>query len=145
MTSPLDSLVNLISLQRKEVPDIGLYGKLDFEDLKRIDRCISGDPLKSNKCCLYLRKLVKNSYSTFSFRGKKTSILRILYHNYIDDIKPNSRIKYSCENKGLCCNLNHFKVIEVEETPEIEENIEKNVENTEKKEIFDFDEEVDLE
>lgn len=145
MTSPLDSLINLISLQRKEVPDIGLYGKLDFEDIKRIDRCISGDPLKSTKCCLYLRKLVKNSYATFSFRGKKTSILRMLYHNYKDNIKHNSKIIHTCENKGLCCNLNHFKVVDGEEAPENEKNIEKNEETTEKTEIFDFDEEIDLE
>jgi hypothetical protein len=121
MSSRADNLKNLIVLQRNKVPDIGLYGKMTFFDLKRVDLLISGDITKSSNCCLYKGHIKNSSYCTFSFKGKKTSVLRLLYHNMISDINPNVKIKYSCENKGICCNLSHF-YMDDEETPEIEKS-----------------------
>ena len=120
MSSRADNLKHLIMMQRKEVPDCGLYGRLSFLDLKRIDLLISGDVTKSSKCCLY-NGTPKGNYCTFSFRGKKTSILRILYHNLIDDVTHTMSIKYLCENKGICCNLSHFKFIDFDSS-ELEES-----------------------
>lgn len=142
MSSRQDNLRNLLCSQRKDIPDKGLYGKLQFEDMKRLDMCISGDIIISDKCCLYIGQTVSNRYCTFSFRGKKTSILRMLYHNFVDDIEPDLRLKYTCENKGLCCNLSHFDM-ESEETPEIEESLNEQRENPENEKIeeniFKFD------
>ena len=123
MSTPQDQLIHLISYQRKDVPDVGLYGKLTFEDLKRLDLITQGDIILSKECCLYKGKH-KNNYSTFSFKGKKVSLLRILYHNYWGDIKPTHRIQFTCENEGLCCNINHYFMVdydECENSPEDEE------------------------
>lgn len=133
MSTPQDQLVHLISFQRRDVLDSGLYGKLTFEDLKRLDLITQGDVVFSKQCCLYKGK-PKGSYCTFSFRGKKVSLLRLLYHNYYNDIKPSHRIKFLCENEGLCCNINHFFMItdeplkDPEESEESESDTEKRAE-----------------
>ena len=137
MSSRQDNLRNLLCTQRKDVPDIGLYGKLTFEDWKRIDLTISGDITKSIGCCLYNGVTVGGNYCTFSFRGKKTSLLRILYHNLIEDLDPSMRIKHTCENKGICCNLSHFNMIS-DETSEIEEKSESEHESDADEEVFHF-------
>jgi len=138
MSSRQLNLRNIICMQRKDVPDIGLYGRLTFIDLKRIDLLISGDITNSTKCCLYTGK-PKGTYCTISFRGKKVSLLRILYHNLIEDINPHTRINHTCENKGICCNLSHFNM----DIPEIEENsnfLQEDPENDVcEDELFNFD------
>lgn len=133
-----DNLSHLLCMQRADVPDIGLYGKLTFEDLKRIDLAISGDITKSFDCCLYNGATIGN-YCTFSYRGKKTSLLRMLHHNLVEDIKPDMRVKHTCQNKGICCNLSHFNMI-CEEASEIEENSESERESDADEEIFHFSE-----
>ena len=143
MSSKQDELRNLLALQRKDVPDIGLYGKLSFEDLKRIDRCSLGDITKSKDCCLFVGNTVSNTYCTFSFRGKKTSIIRMLYHNFKGDINSDAHIKYTCENKGNCCNLSHFE-LNMKKAPKKEEisDNERDSHANEKDDenIFEFDE-----
>lgn len=147
MSSKQDELRNLMCTQRREVPDSGLYGKLSFEDLKRIDRLTSGDITLSNECCLYNGNTVGNKYCTFSFRGKKTSLIRTLYHNLVENIEPDMKPKWSCKNKGICCNLSHFKMIldvkdkntpEKEEISDSEQDFPANEKNHEN--IFKFDE-----
>ena len=134
MTSPQNYLRNLLSHQRKNIPDIGLYGKLLFDDMKRIDLFISGDPIVDVKnCCLFTGRR-KNDYCYFSYRGRKTSIIRLMYHNFIEDINPLHRIKHTCENKGVCCNLNHIYMI----IPEIKEIDESLGENDHIEETFKF-------
>ena len=139
MSTPQDRLINLISMQRKDVPDIGLYGKMTFDDIKRLDRCIFDDIFNSTKCCLY-NGTKKGNYCMFSFRGKKTSVLRLIYHNYIEDVNTSSRIKHFCKNEGICCNINHFTIntSEIEEKEETETELpEKDVHNDQN--IFDLD------
>ena len=100
--------VTLIKKQRKNIPNIGNYGRLSFDDIKRIDRYITDNIFdENNKCCLYRGEL-KKSYATISFRSRKVSVHRILYHNYIGNILPNDYIIFTCKNKGVCCKLSHF-------------------------------------
>ena len=144
MSTPQDQLRNLLCYQRKNINDIGLYGRLDFEDMKRIDRLICGDPIKDSSCCIFLGKK-KNKYCCFSYRGKKTSVLRLLYHNLVDDIKPDHKIIHTCENKTICCNINHFYMLEKENDEEIsdfEEMSDSERNNEADQEIFQFSDEV---
>jgi len=104
----MESLSNLISNQRKIIPDIGRYGKMNFDELKRYDKEIGGN-IFGNECCLYKGKS-DLKFITCSFRGNKTSLIRLLYHNYIDDIHRGDKIIFTCENKERCCNLNHFQI-----------------------------------
>ena len=142
MSSKQDELRHLLCYQRRVIPDIGLYGRLSFDDLKRIDRTISGDITNSDNCCLYTGTIVRDKYSTFSYKGKKTSLIRLLYHNLVEDVDPTMKIEWSCENKGICCNLSHFDMVS-KETPEKEEISNCHTENNEKEEkeenIFIFD------
>jgi hypothetical protein len=108
MSSPQIKLSKMVDMQRRNVPDVGNYGKLIYSDIKRLDRFIDGD-IFGNMCCLYNGER-KSNYTTMSFRSKKISVLRLLYHNYTADITRTDKIKYVCDNKGICCNLNHIKI-----------------------------------
>lgn len=121
MSTPQDQLINLLTYQRKDIPDTGLYGRLSFEDLKRIDMITKGDIITSNDCCLYLAK-AKGNYCTFSFKGKKVSIIRLLYHNYVEDVKSTHKFRHICENPGICCNIRHLFVIDSEQFSDFEES-----------------------
>jgi hypothetical protein len=111
MSSPQMSLENLFKFQRPKIKDSGNYGKMLFEDIKRVDLYIHSNIFNSRSCCIYTGE-IKKTYSTISFRGKKVSLIRLLYHNYIDHISENNKIEYiaECDNKGICCNLNHFRI-----------------------------------
>lgn len=108
MSSPQIRLSKLAGMQRRDVPDIGNYGKLEYEDIKRLDRYIDGD-IFSQYCCVYNGER-KTNYITMSFRSKKISVLRLIYHNYVSDITRSDRILYLCDKKGVCCNINHITI-----------------------------------
>ena len=107
--SPQDRLINLHAFQRRNVEQKGNYDMLSFTDLKRIDLYINGN-IFGNECCLWNGEFNSRNYSVTSFQGNKVSILRLLYHNYVDDLDEKDRLKYLCENKKKCCCLNHFTI-----------------------------------
>jgi hypothetical protein len=109
MSSPQFKLRYLLNFQRKNISDSGNYGRLGFQDLKRLDTYIKGNIFSSNKCCLYTGE-IKKKYSTISYKGKKVSVLRLLICNFVSDVKSEDILEYLCENTGICCNLKHFKI-----------------------------------
>ena len=109
MSSPQYNLRHLLFYQRKNLIDVGNYGKLDFNDIKRLDLYINGNIFDDKSCSLYTGE-IKKKYSTISYKGKKVSVLRILYHNFVDDINKDDILEYICEYPGLCCTLSHFKI-----------------------------------
>ena len=104
--------VNLLKKQRKIIPMIGNYGKLSFEDIKRLDKYIDVNifDTDNDECIIYKGELKKN-YATISFKSRKVSVHRLLYHNYINDINESDQILFHCENKSTCCNLSHFDIV----------------------------------
>ena len=34
---------------------------------------------------------------------------RILYINFVEDLTKEEYLKFMCQNKGSCCNINHLK------------------------------------
>ena len=60
----------------------------------------------------------KTSYINFYFRHRKVALHRLLYENYISNIPDNQYIKYTCDNKGVCCNINHMYTLEDSKTKE---------------------------
>ena len=131
-----DNLTNLLNHQRKNIKDIGLYGELSFDDMKRLDLAIDGDPTSSNDCCLYNGPIINKQYCSLSYKGTKCSIIRLIYHNFVKDVEQHHRIFHTCKNKGICCNYKHLYVKEFNfnNTPKIEESGETNV----NEEIFSF-------
>jgi len=111
MSSPQFKLRYLLNFQRQRsnIKEIGNYGKMDFHDIKRLDMYIKGNIFVSDNCCLYTGE-IKKKYSTISYKGKKVSVLRLLYHNYINDVESEDIVEYLCEKVGICCNLRHFKI-----------------------------------
>ena len=99
----------LLKMQRK---NISHKRKLNYNDMYRISKFVNKS-LFDDKCCLwtgYVCSVNKNKiyYINFFFGGKKIQINRLLYENYIGDIKPTEIIKNICENGGKCCNVYHY-------------------------------------
>ena len=102
-------LTNLINNQK----DIKLDKKLTYFDLKRISANLNKD-IFTDECSLWNGSITninnqrKNNYISFFFKNKKVALHRLLYCNYIEDLSDNEYIKFNCDNKGRCCNINHF-------------------------------------
>jgi hypothetical protein len=99
--------VNLLKKQLKDIKKLGNYGKLSYEDVKRIDKYLKDNIFDSDECCIYRGELKKN-YATISYKGKKVSVHRLLYHNYVNKIIESDYIVFKCQHRGICCNLKHF-------------------------------------
>ena len=115
-------LGNLIKNQRE---NIELKSKLLLSDLKRLTNNLTKD-IFCEECSLWEGPiLVANNkeYISFFINGKKISLNRILYKNYIGNLDDNEYLKYSCENKGRCCSLKHiYKINKQIQKQHIEEN-----------------------
>lgn len=89
--------------------------KLSVPDIKRISKNIVTSIFNLNECSIwdgYITNLnVKNrgTYINFYFKKKKVALHRLLYNNYVSVLNKDEYIKYTCENKGKCCNINHMK------------------------------------
>ena len=87
--------------------------KLLYNDLKRISKYLTSS-IFGDECSLWngyvtvIKNDDKNSYINFYYCGKKYSLHRLLYANYIGDLNDSEYIKFKCANKGKCCNINHF-------------------------------------
>jgi len=98
----------LIQNQRINIAKSGNYSKMSFKDLKRLDSYVEGDMFdNSNKCIRYIGELKKNT-AIFSFKGKKVSLHRLIYHNFKDHIVRNDIIKFKCPNIGICSKISHI-------------------------------------
>ena len=86
--------------------------KLDVKSLQRISRNIDKS-IFGSECVIWKGYItyIKGTdvfYINFFFNKKKHALHRLLYQNFIGKIEDNEYIKYSCDNKGKCCNVNHF-------------------------------------
>lgn len=99
----------LIKNQRSDIKKSGNYNKMNFRDLKRLDTYIEGNIFNEDDCIRYNGELKKNT-AIFSFKGKKVSLHRLLFHNFKRHIIRSDIIKFKCPNKGLCCNLDHIYI-----------------------------------
>jgi hypothetical protein len=120
MTEPSEILSKLIKNQKN---DISLDKKLTFTDLIRISNNLPSD-IFSDNCCIWLgyvtnlKSKKNNCYISFFYKNKKVSLHRLLFSNYIGNINNNEYIKYTCNNKGTCCTLNHMKKVFHDDTDE---------------------------
>jgi len=99
----------LIELLENQNKNLSFDKKLSYNDLKRISKNLSSS-IFNDDCSLWNGYILysKNIYINFYFNKKKHSLHRLLYMNYIDDLDDSEYIKYSCNNKGICCNVNHM-------------------------------------
>lgn len=102
-------------LIRKQRKDINIDKKLQLNDLKRICKYIDSDIFNNEHCCIWSGYITnknndtKGSYINFYFKKKKIALHRLLYYNFVNDLEIDEYIKFTCNNKGICCNINHMK------------------------------------
>ena len=107
-------LIELINNQRS---DVDSSKKLDIKDLHRICKNLNSSIFsKDDKCCTWCGYVtnISNSntrYINFFFKKKKFALHRLLYENFIGNIDKSEYLRFTCENKGVCCNLNHITKI----------------------------------
>jgi hypothetical protein len=99
--------------QRNDIKDISR--KLAYNDIIRIESNIGdGDIFNNDNNCI----LWKNNFSDVNGRKKifyhlhkrKHLLQKILYYNYVNEIDSKQRIKYKCDNEGLCCTISHIDI-----------------------------------
>ncbi len=102
-------------LKAKQIPNVHPSKKLRSSDIHRIVQHTDISIFDEEKCCLWtgyitnLKNKRKGTYINFYFRDKKKVALhRLLYANFKGNIENCDYIKYSCSNKGKCCNINHM-------------------------------------
>ena len=119
-----------------KVSSIPSNKKLYIHDMKRICKNLNKSIFNKDECCIWngyitnLNKTNKGTYVNFYFRNKKTALHRLLYINYVDDLSSDEYIKFNCDNKGACCNVNHLKKY-VYNKIETEEEINKTIQKKE--------------
>jgi len=102
-------------LKRRQLPDVAQSKRLRPNDIHRIVQHTDNSIFDDDRCCLWtgyitnLKNKRKGTYINFYFRDKKKVALhRLLYANFKGDISNKDYIKFSCQNKGKCCNINHM-------------------------------------
>jgi hypothetical protein len=102
-------LSKLIKNQRQ----MNLERKLTFSDLKRVSSNLKDDICEDN-CSIWngyitnLNNDNKNCYISFFYKNKKVALHRLLYINFVGELNDNEYLKFTCDNKGKCCTLNHL-------------------------------------
>ena len=103
----------LNELMHKQKKDVYYAKKLTYRDMNRIVKYID-KPIFGEECSIWLGYISclgkdnNNFYINFFFRDKKVGLHRLLYSNFVGNIESNEYIRFSCENQGKCCNINHF-------------------------------------
>ena len=105
----------MMELIKNQLPNIDEEKRLYLHDIKRIAKNLMSSIFDKEVCSLWngyitnLNKANKGTYINFYFRKKKVALHRLLYANYIGPIDNTEYIKYSCQHKGYCCNVNCLK------------------------------------
>jgi len=111
----MDNNVILKELSKKQLKDVPPKWKLGMNDIKRISKYIDSSIFSDDKCVIWNgyitndNNIYKASYVNFYFKNKKVALHRLLYSNYVSPLKDNEYLKYKCNNKGKCCNINHYE------------------------------------
>jgi hypothetical protein len=121
----------LTQLIKNQLQNVELDKKFTLSDMKRVVNNLPSS-IFNDSCCIWsgyitnLNKEDKKCYISFYHNNKKIALHRLLYINYIGKLEDNEYLKYTCENKGKCCCLNHINKLHIEHTDKnnvIEEQI----------------------
>ena len=130
-----NKLLTELCLKQRKKTDKKYF--LELNDLIRLLKNIDNSIFNQNECVLwkgYLTKCNNNKscYVNFYLKKRKLALHRILYINFIDDLDIKYYLKYTCNNPGKCCNINHIiKVYNENTETNNESNNESNNENNE--------------
>lgn len=102
-------------LIKKQLPDVPSQWKLNINDMKRICKYIDSSIFDKTNCCIWkgyitnMNNSNKGTYVNFYFRNKKVALHRLLYSNFVAPLDSSEYLKFNCDNKGICCNINHYE------------------------------------
>lgn len=101
-------------MSRYQLEDVEQRKKLQFSDIRRISKYIDTSIFHPTKCSIWrgyvtnINNQNKGTYVNFYFRKKKEALHRLLYVNFVGELHSNEYLKFTCENKGKCCNIHHL-------------------------------------
>jgi hypothetical protein len=103
----------LDEMTKKQIKNIDEDKMLSYRDMTRIVKNINTSIFAQNSCCIWTGFVTnvwnhKSTFINFYFKKKKVALHRLLYNNFVAPIADTEYIKYSCNNKGRCCNVLHF-------------------------------------
>ena len=104
-------LSELLSNQLKKVDTAK---KFEYSDIKRISKYLDNSIFNKDDCVLWKGYITnynnqsKGVYINFYFRKKKYALHRLLYSNYVGTLFDDEYLKFTCPNKGICCNIHHL-------------------------------------
>lgn len=105
----------LSELVTRQLDSVAPERRLGYSDLKRICKYLESSIFDEENCSLWSGYVTnsnndnKGTYINFYFRKKKVALHRLLYCNFVEDISDSEYLKFSCENKGRCCNIHHLR------------------------------------
>lgn len=112
----------LDELLQKQLANVS-QNKLSYEDIKRLSKYIKTSIFDENNCSIWNGYVTNSSnetkgiYINFYYNSKKVALHRILYCNYVGNLSKNEYLKFSCENKGKCCNIKHIQKFQYVNNP----------------------------
>jgi hypothetical protein len=98
-----------------QLKNINTNKKLNYGDMKRISKFLNNSIFHETDCSLWNgyitneKNHTKGTYINFYFNKIKIALHRLLYINYVGEISNKEYIRFTCDNKGKCCNINHMK------------------------------------
>lgn len=110
MTKKSIILDEMVSKQVKNVDD---YKMLSYRDMTRIVKNINTSIFSTTSCCIWTGYVTnvwnhKSTFINFYFKKRKVALHRLLFNNFVGPISDTEYIKFSCNNRGRCCNVLHF-------------------------------------
>ncbi len=108
----------LSELVRRQLVDVPHSKKLQYSDIKRMTKYLNGTIFDEKVCSLWTGYITnatnveKGIYINFYFKGKKAILHRLLYSNFVGGLDDSEYLKFTCANKGKCCNVHHLQKFE---------------------------------
>ncbi len=110
----------LSELVSNQIKKVDVTKKFTYSDLLRVSKYLPKGIFNTNECIIWngyitnQDKKEKGMYINFYFRQKKYALHRLLYSNFKGPLFDDEYLKFTCPNKGICCNINHFHKINSE-------------------------------
>ena len=104
MTNILDILVS------EQLHNLPPRSRLCFKDMMRISKKIDDDIVHNDKCVIWKGYIChnRNEFIGIHFRGKKVTLNRLLYINYVGPLSDHEYLRTTCKTVG-CCTISHMQ------------------------------------
>jgi hypothetical protein len=103
----MNNIIN--EILEKQLDIIDEKKKLTYKDILKILTKIDSESFinDDNKCVLWCK--TSNTIKIDNDKKRRNIVQRILYQNFVNnDLERSEFIKYKCNNRQTCCNINHL-------------------------------------